>query len=40
MSTPRPRVVVVGAGFGGLAATRALARMPVDVVLAALKVMA
>ena len=33
MSTPRPRVVVVGAGFGGLAATRALARMPVDVVL-------
>ena len=29
----RPRVVVVGAGFGGLAATRALAHLPVDVTL-------
>jgi len=33
VSAPRPRVVVVGAGFGGLAATRALAKVPVDVVL-------
>jgi NADH dehydrogenase len=29
----RPRVVVVGAGFGGLEATRRLARSPVDVVV-------
>jgi NADH:quinone reductase (non-electrogenic) len=29
----RPRVVVVGAGFGGLNAARALRRVPVDVVL-------
>ena len=29
----RPRVVVVGAGFGGLAAARALARAPVEVVV-------
>jgi len=29
----RPRVVVVGAGFGGLAAARALRRVPVDVLL-------
>jgi len=29
----RPRVVVVGAGFGGLAAVRALAKAPVDVTL-------
>lgn len=29
----RPRVVVVGAGFGGLSATRALAGVPVDVTL-------
>ncbi len=29
----RPRVVIVGAGFGGLAATRALARAAVDVTL-------
>ncbi|MFN0009907.1 MAG: NAD(P)/FAD-dependent oxidoreductase [Planctomycetota bacterium] len=29
----RPRVVVVGAGFGGLAAARALRRLPVDVLL-------
>ena len=29
----RPRVVIVGAGFGGLAAARALARTPADVVV-------
>ncbi|HKE92172.1 MAG TPA: FAD-dependent oxidoreductase, partial [Gemmatimonadales bacterium] len=29
----RPSVVVVGAGFGGLHATRALRRAPVDVLL-------
>ena len=29
----RPRVVIVGAGFGGLRAARALKRAPVDVVL-------
>ncbi|MCW5731399.1 MAG: NAD(P)/FAD-dependent oxidoreductase [Alphaproteobacteria bacterium] len=29
----RPRVVIVGAGFGGLSAARALARAPVDVTL-------
>jgi NADH dehydrogenase FAD-containing subunit len=29
----RPRVVIVGAGFGGLSAAKALARTPVDVVL-------
>ena len=33
MSPARPRVVVVGAGFGGLRAARALAKAPVDVVL-------
>ena len=36
MATPasmpqRPRVVIVGAGFGGLSAAKALARAPVDV---------
>src|SRR5215217_3650425 len=36
MATPastlqRPRIVIVGAGFGGLSAAKALARAPVDV---------
>lgn len=30
-TVPRPRVVIVGAGFGGLSAARELARDPVDV---------
>jgi NADH dehydrogenase len=30
-STERPRVVILGAGFGGLAAAKALKRAPVDV---------
>jgi NADH dehydrogenase len=33
MATRRHRVVVIGAGFGGLAAVRALAGVPVDVVM-------
>src|SRR5258705_12300701 len=33
MRTTRPRVVIVGAGFGGLRAARAFARAPVDVLL-------
>ena len=33
MRTTRPRVVIVGAGFGGLRAARALSRAPVDVLL-------
>jgi len=33
MGRTRPRVVVLGAGFGGLAAARALGDVPVDVVL-------
>jgi NADH dehydrogenase len=33
MTPRRPKVVVVGAGFGGLNAARALARAPVDIVL-------
>ncbi|HEX9611229.1 MAG TPA: FAD-dependent oxidoreductase, partial [Gemmatimonadales bacterium] len=32
-SGARPTVVVVGAGFGGLRATRALRKAPVQVVL-------
>jgi len=32
-SSARPRVVIVGGGFGGLAAALALARAPVDVLL-------
>ncbi len=31
--TPRPRVVIAGAGFGGLTCARALKRAPVDVLL-------
>jgi NADH dehydrogenase len=33
MSPARPRVVIVGAGFGGLAAAKALADSPVDVIV-------
>ena len=33
MKGERPRVVIVGSGFGGLAAARGLARAPVDVTL-------
>ncbi len=33
MSARRPRVVIVGAGFGGLACARALRKAPVDVTL-------
>jgi NADH:quinone reductase (non-electrogenic) len=33
MKTTRPRVVIVGAGFGGLTAARTLAGSPVDVLL-------
>src|SRR5215207_4884988 len=32
-SAARPRVVIVGAGFGGLAAAKALARTPAEVVV-------
>ncbi|WZP00755.1 NAD(P)/FAD-dependent oxidoreductase [Isosphaeraceae bacterium EP7] len=32
-SGPLPRVIIVGGGFGGIAAAKALARQPVDVVL-------
>ncbi|HTV47041.1 MAG TPA: NAD(P)/FAD-dependent oxidoreductase [Phycisphaerae bacterium] len=32
-SNPRPRVFIVGGGFGGLAAAKALAHAPVDVML-------
>jgi NADH dehydrogenase len=31
MTQPRPQVVIVGAGFGGLEATKALRRSPVDI---------
>src|SRR5437773_4259534 len=33
MSVHLPRIVIVGAGFGGLAAARALRRTPVEVIL-------
>ncbi len=33
MSSKRPQVVVIGGGFGGLAAVKALKRRPVDVLL-------
>ena len=33
MSTVRPRIVVVGAGFGGLEAARKLAKLPVQVTI-------
>jgi NADH dehydrogenase len=33
MSAPLPRVVIVGAGFGGLAAAQALRNAPVDITL-------
>lgn len=33
MSAPVPRVVIVGAGFGGLNAARALRRAPVEITL-------
>jgi NADH:ubiquinone reductase (H+-translocating) len=32
-SKPRPRVVIVGAGFGGLTAARRIARLPVQVIV-------
>jgi NADH:ubiquinone reductase (H+-translocating) len=33
MPDPRPKVVIVGAGFGGIEAARALAKSPVDVTI-------
>jgi len=33
IATGRPRVVIVGAGFGGLAAAKALAKAPVDLTI-------
>src|SRR5499427_4737055 len=33
MSQQRPKVVIIGAGFGGIEAARALARAPVDVTI-------
>ena len=31
MSQQRPRVIIIGAGFGGLSTAQALARAPVDI---------
>ena len=31
VTAARPRIIIVGAGFGGLEAARALARAPADV---------
>ena len=31
--TPLPRIVIIGAGFGGLQAARSLARAPVQITL-------
>jgi NADH dehydrogenase len=33
MAPPRPKIVVVGAGFGGIEAARSLAKSPVDVTI-------
>lgn len=33
METPRPRIVIIGAGFGGLNTAQSLARQPVDILL-------
>jgi NADH dehydrogenase len=33
MAQQRPKVLIVGAGFGGLVAAKTLARAPVDVTL-------
>jgi len=33
MPNPRPKIVIVGAGFGGIEAARALAKSPVDVTI-------
>ena len=33
VATQRPRVVIIGAGFGGLSAAKSLAKAPFDVVL-------
>ena len=33
MAQERPKVIIVGGGFGGLVAAKTLARAPVDVIL-------
>ena len=33
ISASRPKVVIIGGGFGGLAAARALKNVPVDITL-------